>query len=137
MVPALLAPQSQKGEYRGCTIMADPEMPPSLESLDARLRAARAREEEDSGRGPESRGRPTGMGLGFRIGAELVAGVMVGVGIGLALDSWLKTAPWLMVLFLLLGGAAGLMNVFRLMRGMDETVGLGQAQRRADRTRDL
>jgi ATP synthase protein I len=117
--------------------MADPETPPSLEDLDARLRAARAREHEDSGRGPESRGRPSGMGLGFRIGAELVAGVLVGVGIGLALDSWLKTAPWLMVLFLLLGGVAGVMNVFRLMRGMDASVGLGQAQRRADRAKDL
>ena len=117
--------------------MADPEKPPSLDDLDARLRAARAREEEDSGRGPESRGRPTGMGLGMRIGVELVAGVLVGVGIGWALDAWLKTAPWLMVLFLLLGGAAGLMNVLRLMRGMDATVGLGQAQRRAERTKDL
>ena len=112
--------------------MADPETPPSLDDLDARLRAARAREHEDSGRGPESRGRPTGMGLGLRIGVELVTGVLVGVGIGWALDAWLKTAPWLMVLFLLLGGAAGLMNVLRVMRGMDETVGLGQAQRRAE-----
>jgi len=116
--------------------MVDPEIPPSLEDLDARLRAARAREQEDSGRGPESRGRPTGMGLGLRIGVELVAAVLVGVGIGWALDAWLKTAPWLMVLFLLLGGAAGVMNVHRVMRGMDETVGLGQAQRRADRAKD-
>ena len=116
--------------------MADPEMPPSLDDLEARLRAARAREEEDSGRGPESRGRPTGKGLGLRIGVELVTGVLVGVGIGWALDAWLKTAPWLMVVFLLLGGAAGLMNVLRVMRGMDETVGLGQAQRRAAQAKD-
>ncbi len=116
--------------------MTDPETPPSLEDLDARLRAARAREEEDSGRGPERRGRPTGMGLGLRIGVELVAAVLVGTGIGWVLDSWLRTAPWLMVLFLLLGGAAGVMNVHRVMRGMDETVGLGQAQRRAGQTKD-
>ena len=116
--------------------MADPETPPSLEDLDARLRLARAREEEDSGRGPERRGRPTGAGLGMRIGVELVAGVLVGVGIGWALDSWLRTAPWLMVLFLVLGGAAGLMNVLRVMRGMDETVGLGQAQRRAEQAKN-
>jgi ATP synthase protein I len=112
--------------------MADRETPPSFDDLDTRLRAARAREEEDSGRGPEARGRPTGMGLGMRIGAELVVSVLVGTGIGWALDAWLKTAPWLMVVFLLLGGASGVMNVYRLMRGMDETVGLGQAQRRAE-----
>lgn len=112
--------------------MADRETPPSFDDLDARLRAARAREEEDSGRGPEARGRPSGMGLGMRIGVELVTSVLVGTGIGWALDVWLKTAPWLMVVFLLLGGAAGVMNVYRLMRGMDETVGLGQARRRAE-----
>jgi ATP synthase protein I len=73
------------------------------------------------------------MGLGLRMGVELVTSVLVGTGIGWALDSWLKTAPWLMVAFLLLGGAAGVMNVYRLMRGMDETVGLGRAQREAER----
>ena len=112
--------------------MADPETPPSLEDLDARLRAARAREAEDTGRGREGPVGQSGMGLGIRIGIELVTGVAIGVGIGWVLDTWLKTAPWLMVLFLLLGGAAGLMNVLRVMRGMDETVGLGQAQRRAE-----
>jgi ATP synthase protein I len=117
--------------------MVDPEKPPSLEDLDARLRAARAREEEDSGRGPESRGRPTGMAMGFRIGVELVAGVLVGMGIGWALDAWLHTGPWFMVLFLLLGGAAGLMNVYRVLRGMDQTVGIGQAQRRQEQSKDL
>ena len=112
--------------------MADHETPPSFDDLDTRLRAARAREDEDSGRGPERRGTPSGMGLGMRIGAELVVSVLVGTGIGWALDAWLNTAPWLMVVFLLLGGAAGVLNVYRLMRGMDETVGLGQAQRRAE-----
>lgn len=113
--------------------MADHETPPSFEDLDTRLRAARAREHEDSGRGPASRAQPSGMGLGMRIGVELVTSVLVGTGIGWALDAWLKTAPWLMVVFLLLGGAAGVMNVYRLMRGMDETVGLGRAQREAER----
>ena len=116
--------------------MADHETPPSWDDIDARLRAARAREDEDSGRGPERRGRPTGMGLGLRIGVELVTSVLVGTGIGWALDAWLRTAPWLMVVFLLLGGAAGVMNVHRVMRGMDETVGLGQAHRRAERAGD-
>lgn len=116
--------------------MADPETPPSLDDLGVRLHAARAREEEDSGRGPESRGRPTGMGIGFRIGAELVASVLVGTGIGWVLDSWLRTGPWLMVLFLLLGGAAGVLNVHRFMRGLDATVGLGQAQRRAEQSKN-
>ncbi|MCR6631015.1 MAG: AtpZ/AtpI family protein [Magnetospirillum sp.] len=70
------------------------------------------------------------MGLGFRIAIEFVAGIAVGGGIGWALDRWLGTAPVMMVLFLLLGGAAGVMNAYRAAKGMDESVGLGGAQRR-------
>ena len=43
------------------------------------------------------------MGLGFRIAVELVAGIAVGTLIGYALDGWLGTRPWLMVVFLFLG----------------------------------
>jgi ATP synthase protein I len=122
--------------FQGKRIMADPEKPPSLEDIENRLRVVRAREEEDSGRGPAARARPTGMAIGFRIGVELVTAVLVGVGIGWGLDALLGSKPWLMVLFLLLGGAAGVMNVYRLMKGMDATVGLGAAQRRSKQTKD-
>lgn len=116
--------------------MEDHETPLPFDDLEARLRVARAREEKDSSRGPAGRVAPSGMGLGLRIGVELVTSVLVGTGIGWALDAWLKTSPWFMVVFLLLGGAAGVMNVHRVMRGMDESVGLGQAQRRAERAGD-
>lgn len=110
--------------------MTEQETPPSLEEIDARIRAARGSEQEMKGR--ES-GRPassSGLGLGFRVSIEFVVGVAVGVAIGYGLDRWLGTAPLMMVLFLLLGGAAGVMNAYRAAKGMDETVGLGDAQRR-------
>ena len=110
--------------------MAEEHKPPSLEDLDARLRAARSREEVAVGRGPSERTPSSGLGVAMRLAVEMVAGVAVGVGIGWALDRWLGTAPWLMVVFLLLGGAAGVMNAYRAARGLDQTVGLGAAQRR-------
>ena len=58
------------------------------------------------------------MGQAFRIVSELVVGVAVGAGVGWLLDGWLKTSPWLMVLFLILGFAAGLLNVIRTARQM-------------------
>jgi ATP synthase protein I len=117
--------------------MAEQEKPPSLDEFEARLRAARGAEEAVRGGGPDRRPSGTGMGLGFRIAIEFVAGVAVGVGIGYALDRWLGTVPIMMVLFLLLGGAAGVMNAYRAAKGMDETVGLGEAQRRrAERKND-
>lgn len=116
--------------------MADPETTPSLEEFESRLRSARARENEVSGREAERKGGPTSMGLGFRIGIELVVGLVMGTGFGWVLDLWLRTGPWLMLLFLFLGGAAGVMNVLRVMRGLDQTVGFGQAQRRAGQAQD-
>jgi ATP synthase protein I len=46
---------------------------------------------------------------------ELVSALVVALGIGLALDYWLGTRPLFLVLFVLLGGAAGVLNVWRLM----------------------
>lgn len=58
------------------------------------------------------------MGQAFKIVAELIVGVVVGGGIGWALDRQLGSAPWLLILFLLLGFAAGISNVVRVARRM-------------------
>jgi ATP synthase protein I len=42
-----------------------------------------------------------------------VAGVLVGALIGWLLDRWLGISPWGMIVFLLLGFAAGVLNVVR------------------------
>ena len=104
---------------------------PSLEDLDSRLRAARARGDGETGREPRSgAGMGPGMGLGFRIATELVAGLAVGTLIGYALDSWLGTRPWLMVILFFFGAAAGVMNAYRAAKNLDDAVGLGRATRR-------
>jgi ATP synthase protein I len=50
---------------------------------------------------------------GFRMSTELVAGVLVGALIGWLLDKWLGISPWGLIVFLLLGFAAGVLNVMR------------------------
>jgi ATP synthase protein I len=116
--------------------MPEPETSSSETDFESRLRRARAHEDDTSGRAALRRGPKGNFGLGMRVGVELLAGVAVGVGIGMALDAWLKTAPLFMMLLLLLGGVAGVMNVHRVLRGLDQTVGLGRAQQRAERPRD-
>jgi ATP synthase protein I len=64
--------------------------------------------------------RSKAMGLGFSIAAQLVAGVLAGGAIGYFLDRWLGSTPWLMVLFLMFGFAAGIMNVVRTAREMQK-----------------
>ena len=53
------------------------------------------------------------MGNAFKLGTELVAAVAVGTIIGFILDSWFDTKPWLIIIFFILGAAAGMLNVIR------------------------
>jgi ATP synthase protein I len=53
------------------------------------------------------------MARGLRMSSELVAGVVVGGAIGYALDYWLGTRPWGLMVFVLLGFAAGVLNLVR------------------------
>jgi ATP synthase protein I len=72
---------------------------------------------------PETdRGRPAadaggagaaGLARGFRLSTELVAGVLVGAAIGWVLDRLIGTSPLGLIVFLLLGFAAGVVNVIR------------------------
>jgi ATP synthase protein I len=85
-------------------------------SFDERLRAAQDRlKREQPEPAPGVGGSASPMGIGIRVGTELVAAMAVAVAIGWGLDRWLGTSPWLMGLFVLLGGAAGVANVWRLM----------------------
>lgn len=101
--------------------MTEKKGPPSLADLSARLRRARAREEGASGGAP--RVRLTGIGIAFRVGVELVAGIAVGAGSGLLFDYWLGTSPWGLVVFCILGWGAGVLNVYRIMTGMESAAG--------------
>lgn len=79
---------------------------------------------EDTGRESmteEERGRrSSALGKALRLSTELVAGVFVGGFFGWLLDRWLKTLPLFLVVFLLLGIAAGLLNAVREARRMGE-----------------
>jgi ATP synthase protein I len=94
--------------------------PPDEEAvLSARLQRLRERlaHRKVSGRDDEPqsgpRSDPSALARGFRLSTELVAGVLVGAFIGWALDKWLGISPWGMIVFLLLGFAAGVINVMR------------------------
>lgn len=106
--------------------MSKEDRPPSLEDFDARLRQAQGRRDRRVRRDNRADGRTNrgeGIGLALRVGTELVAGVAVGAGIGWLLDYWLGTKPWLMIVFFILGSAAGMINVFRTVSGIGHGVG--------------
>lgn len=109
--------------------MTDEQPSPSLDDLDARLRKARGQ----AASGADGRGKfadvPRGpLGMAFRIGIEMVAAMIVGVGGGYLLDRWLGTGPWGLIAMFFLGAAAGIMNVYRAVQGLGYAPGYRQPE---------
>ena len=52
-------------------------------------------------------------GEAFKLSTELVAAVAVGTIIGFILDNWFDTKPWLIIIFFFVGVVAGILNVIR------------------------
>ena len=100
---------------------------PSEKDFDTRLRRARG---NDDGRNVKSVDSQTGKGMAFRIGTEIVVAVAVGGSIGFLIDTWLDMRPWFLIVFLLLGNAAGLWNVFRITSNQGYAAGFERSKRR-------
>ena len=64
-----------------------------------------------------------GLGLGLRIGIELVVAIVVATGLGWAIDRWFGTRPWGMIVLFFLGVAAGMLSVYRAVTGISGPVG--------------
>lgn len=91
----------------------------SLKDLEARLSEARQRaglDREGKEAKPSEPPPSSSLGMAMRVGIELTVGIAFGGALGWYLDSWFGTAPFLLLLFFLLGTAAGILNVMRLGR---------------------
>ena len=60
------------------------------------------------------------MGTAFKLGTELVSAVLVGTIIGFILDTWFDTKPWLIILFFFLGSIAGILNVIKAAKRIQQ-----------------
>lgn len=91
--------------------MESGNIPEDLRKLDAKIRRM-------SGAGAKggSTKRSAASRVGVAIAADLIAGVLVGTGIGYVLDMLFDTRPVLLAVFVLLGGAAGFLNMYRTVK---------------------
>jgi ATP synthase protein I len=92
-----------------------------LSDLEGKLGRVHARNAPPTPADASARGAALGNAL--RLSTEMIAGVAVGGFIGWAFDQGLGTAPLMMVVFLFLGGGAGIWNVIRSAKAMQEKAG--------------
>ncbi|MFN3643908.1 MAG: AtpZ/AtpI family protein [Gemmobacter sp.] len=89
-----------------------------LARLEARIAAAKA---ADRPRSEGMRGVSQGE-VAWRMVIELVTGMALGLAIGLGLDTVLGTAPVMIVIFALLGFAAGIRTMLGTARSLNKTM---------------
>jgi len=87
-----------------------------LKALEARLDEAQARH-TTSDKAHKTDGSL--LGMAWRLSTELVVAVLVGAGLGFGLDKLFGTAPWLLLVGLGFGFAAGIRGVMRVAARMD------------------
>jgi ATP synthase protein I len=90
----------------------DANLSARLKSLDARISQASVQRAES-----EPRERPkqdnTAIGQAFRYSAEFVSGVLAGGVLGWLVDKLFGVSPWGLIICLILGFCAGMLNLLR------------------------
>ena len=92
----------------------------ALQSLEDRVEAAQARHAE-----PETPNR-SNAAIGLKYASEFSAGIIVGAVLGYFVDKFLGSAPWGLLAGLILGFAAGIMNIIRAGQEALATTDLGE-----------
>lgn len=87
------------------------------DQLNQKIAGLRAAEEAEQA---PRKGNPAGWAQALKLSSEFVAGVLVGAAIGWVGDYWLGTSPFGLIVFLLLGFAAGVLNVLRSAGHVEE-----------------
>jgi ATP synthase protein I len=90
------------------------ELRARLEALKADLGENIRQEKADGAKAESSRESASALATGMRAASELTAGVLVGAGLGYGLDLQFGTKPLLLIILMMCGMGAGLMNVYRL-----------------------
>lgn len=90
--------------------MTDPDDRQRLADLEKRIAALRGPEKQAEPRGDDHYSQAN---IGWQMVIELVAGLLIGFGMGYGLDVLFGTLPIFLVLFTLLGFAAGVKTMLR------------------------
>lgn len=103
-------------------------------ALGEALAARRPEPKAGADGGKPGTGDLAGFGQALKLSSEFIAGIAVGAGLGWLIDRMAGTSPWGLIVFLLLGFAAGVLNVLRSAKLIAEpdAGARGSAARRRD-----
>jgi len=98
-----------------------------LKSLDSRLR-----DSEGHLNSEDKKSDNVNFSNAIRLSTEFVVAILVGVGIGWAIDRFFGTAPWGMIIMLPLGFIAGVRNIMRAA-GLKTDTSSGESEEDSDK----
>ena len=84
-----------------------------LRRLDEKLDAREAEERRNRPAPPATAADRSGFSRGLRLSGDFVGGIVAGFAVGWAFDKLTGWSPWGLIVFILLGFAAGVLNVLR------------------------
>ena len=108
-----MADGTRENEEHGPRPADDADLSARLQRLGERLDHVGASRPARTDPAPRSTADSSALARGFRLSTELVAGVLVGAVLGWFLDRALGISPWGLIVFVLLGFTAGVVNVIR------------------------
>jgi len=114
---------ARDGRETGSRATADSDLSARLKRLETQLDRKRESVPDRAQGFEQSSSGSSALGRAFRMSAEFMAGVIAGGGLGWLFDRWLGTSPWGLIVFLMLGFAAGIYNVMRASGFMTRSSG--------------
>tara|TARA_Y100001968_G_C19233180_1_gene655508 strand:- start:294 stop:674 length:381 start_codon:yes stop_codon:yes gene_type:complete len=88
-----------------------------LRDIDERITRARDPGKQQASLASKIKAPPSNtLSLAFRVSVELISALVVGTAIGWLLDYWFDTRPWFLIIFVIMGGGAGVTNVYRMAK---------------------
>lgn len=94
-----------------------PKIPQDLKEIDEKISLLKNRNKKIDNQNQESYAQ---LGVAFQILTEFVSGILVGAGIGYILDELFDFRYVLLLIFIILGAIAGMVNVFRYVKKTEE-----------------
>ncbi len=103
--------------------MVEDSLPQDLQDMKQKIASAKGSKAASEGNADEGKRSEfiSAARIGLRVGTEMLSAVLIGGAIGYSIDKWLETQPIFLVAFLILGGAAGILNIYRFAKDREAT----------------